>query len=63
MSMSDSRVPGNPTPGLIEYRCPVDGYTIMDEIQRECPDCGTLMEPVADPYAERRRKLRKARKT
>lgn len=63
MSSSDSRVPGMPQFESVEYRCPVDGYTAFDEIPPECPNCGTLMEPAADPYAERRRKLRKGRKT
>lgn len=58
MSMPDDRVPGTRSPRLIEYRCPVDGTIIIAEIQPECPNCGTLMEPAPDPYAERRRRLR-----
>lgn len=63
MTSSDNRVPGGPQFSPVEYRCPVDGYTLFDEIQPECPRCHTLMESKADPYAERRRKLRKGRKT
>lgn len=62
MSMPDNRAPGSPSRQLIEYRCPVDGKTIFDEVPPECPECGTLMEPVADPYAARRRRLREGRK-
>jgi Mu-like prophage protein Com len=62
MSMPDRRVPGTSQPQLIEYRCPLhDGESSFDEIAPKCPRCGTLMIPVEDPYAERRRKLREAR--
>jgi hypothetical protein len=61
MSMADWRVPGDAKPRLVEYRCPDDDGSQWSEVVPECPICGKRMIPVEDPYAERRRKLRKAR--
>jgi hypothetical protein len=63
MSMADWRLPGNATSRLVEYRCPDDDdQSEWSEAVPRCPVCGKLMIPVEDPYAERRRKLRGARK-
>jgi len=63
MSAPDDRVPGIPIPRVSEYRCPVCGKIIYDEMRPECPDDGTLMELAPDPYAERRRRLREGPET
>lgn len=44
--MNDDRVPGTPQFGVIDYECPVCGEVIPDEIQPECPNDGTLMDPI-----------------
>lgn len=44
--MNDYRVPGTPSPRMVDYKCPVCDKVISDELQPQCPNDGTLMEPV-----------------
>jgi ribosomal protein S27E len=62
MSMPDRRLPGTPKSQFVQYRCPdhAEETQFSDRVP-ECPICGKRMIPVADPYAERRRKLREER--
>lgn len=44
--MNDFRVPGTPSPQMVDYKCPICDTEITDEIQPQCPNDGTLMEPI-----------------